>query len=75
MLSTSFCAKTPTFYSDKVLSWQEPRVFCTKIDFFFSCKIFFHFFLEPVYMLFINFRTKRPKLYSGQNSWLVRPRE
>ena len=75
MLFTCLHAKTPTLYSDKILGWQEPRVFLYKIRLiFFFYKRFFHFFLEIVYMLFTNFHTKMPKLYSRQNSWSIGPK-
>ena len=43
--------------------------------FFFSSKRFFHFFLEHLYICYLQvFMQKMQKLFSGQNSWPLGPK-
>ena len=76
MSSTIFRAKTPKEYFDQN-SWPvRPRGFFYQIlieCFFFSCKIFFHWFLRPLDMASINFSAKTLTLYSGKKKFPAGP--
>ena len=62
-------------FRSKFLASKTTRLFLSDFNrvFFFSCKIFFHWFLQPLDMASINFSARTLTLYSGKKKFPAGP--